>query len=66
MKLSSFLTFEILRQFTFGKCAQNPKGLILNEVFTFGHPYYIGYPYIELSRSPVEEIDLDKYSLSIL
>ena len=65
MKLSSLVAFGLVRQFLFGKCAQNPKGIILNEIFTFGHPYYNGYPYIELSRASVEETDLDKYSIVV-
>ena len=48
------------------KSAQNPSGLVLNEVFTFGQQRNIftnGRPYIELYKATNHEVHLDKYSL---
>jgi hypothetical protein len=48
--------------------AQNPHGVVLNEVFTFGQQrnfFTNKKPYIELSRATNQEVTLDKYSLVV-
>mgnify|MGYP001395896552 CR=1 FL=1 len=47
---------------------QNPHGIVLNEIFTFGQQRNLftnGIPYIELFRSTNQEASLDKYSIVI-
>ena len=61
--LKTYLTLLLIVN---SKGAQNPSGLVLNEVFTFGQQRNIftnGRPYIELYKATNHEVHLDKYSL---
>ena len=65
INLKIYLTLLLIGN---SKGAQNPSGLVLNEVFTFGQQRNIftnGRPYIELYKATNHEVHLDKYSLVI-
>ena len=66
--LCHFLLLKLLVIFITCEGAQNPHGIVLNEVFTFGQQrnfFTNKKPYIELSRATSQEVTLDKYSLVV-
>ena len=66
--LCHFLLLKLLVIFITCEGAQNPHGIVLNEVFTFGQQrnfFTNKKPYIELSRARSQEVTLDKYSLVV-
>ena len=63
-----YLFLKLLGIFITCEGAQNPHGIVLNEVFTFGQQrnfFTNKKPYIELSRATSQEVTLDKYSLVV-
>ena len=66
--LCHFLLLKLLVIFITCEGAQNPHGIVLNEVFTYGQQrnfFTNKKPYIELSRATSQEVTLDKYSLVV-
>ena len=66
--LCHFIILKLLAIFISCEGAQNPHGVVLNEVFTFGQQrnfFTNKKPYIELYRATNHESTLDKYSLVV-
>ena len=66
--LCHFIILKLLAIFISCEGAQNPHGVVLNEVFTFGQQrnfFTNKKPYIELYRATNQESTLDKYSLVV-
>ena len=68
MNLFHLLVLKLLIISITSERVQNPHGVVLNEIFTFGQQRNLftnGIPYIELFRSTNQEASLDKYSIVI-
>ena len=68
MNLCHLLVLKLLVISIASERVQNPHGIVLNEVFTFGQQRNLftnGIPFIELSRSTNQEASLDKYSIVV-
>ena len=68
MNLCHLLILKLLVISISTERVQNPHGIVLSEIFTFGQQRNLftnGIPYIELSRSTNQEASLDKYSIVV-
>ena len=68
MNFCDLLVLKLLIISITSERVQNPHGIFLNEIFTFGHQRNLftnGIPFIELSRSTNQEASLDKYSIVV-
>ena len=68
MNLFHLLVLKLLIISITSERVQNPHGIVLNEIFTFGQQRNLftnGIPYIELFRSTNQEASLDKYSMVV-